>query len=340
MTAGRWPMRFGAIALAAIAVVALCAPWLAPNDPHAQFPDRAFAPPSRVRVWHDGRLHAPFIYAQALEDRLLRVYRDDRERPLALRWGRGGRLVSSGDAAAPLLLLGGDAIGRDVFSRLLHGARLSLGVAIAGLAGALVIGALAGAIAGSVGGTIEHILMLAADFVIVLPGAYVVLVLRGTLPAVLSVGAVFALMAGLFAFAAWPHVARGVRAIVAAERAREYAEAARAAGAGPIRLAAHLLPAARGFLAVEIALLLPALLVAEATVSYLGLGFPAPVASWGTLLQDASAVRVLAEAPWLLTPAVALFLTVLAIQLVVSVRAPATVLRMGSPHEFERQRAR
>ena len=321
--------RIGAMALAAMAIAGASAPALAPNDPDRQFADRAFAPPTRVRVWHDGAIRAPFVYPQVLEDRLMRAYGVDVEAPVPLRWFRDGRLVTTDAAAGPLLLFGADALGRDVFSRLLHGARLSLGVAVIGVAGALMIGAIVGALAGSLGGSIEHLLMLVADFVIVLPGAYVVLVLRGMLPGVLSVAEVFGLMAVLFALAAWPHAARGVRAIVAAERAREYAEAARAAGAGPLRLAAQLLPAARGFLAVEVALLLPALLVAEATVSYLGLGFPEPVASWGTLLQEAANVRALSSAPWLLAPAAALFVTVLAVQLVVSKRAPASVL-LGS----------
>jgi peptide/nickel transport system permease protein len=136
-------------------------------------------------------------------------------------------------------------------------------------------------------------------------------------------------MSALFAFAAWPHVARGVRAIVAVERTREYADAARASGAGPFRVMRHLLPAARGFLAVEVVLLVPALLVAEATVSYLGLGFPEPDASWGTMLRDAENVRVMTEAPWMLAPAFALFLVVLAVQLVGSARDSANVLLLG-----------
>jgi peptide/nickel transport system permease protein len=106
-----------------------------------------------------------------------------------------------------------------------------------------------------------------------------------------------------------------VRAIVKSERAREYAEAARAAGAGPWRLVRHLLPAAKGFLAVEIVLLVPALLVAEATISYLGLGFVDAQASWGTMMQDAANGPVLAEAPWMLAPAIAVFIVVLAAQL-------------------------
>jgi peptide/nickel transport system permease protein len=322
--------RAGACILAVVVAMAILAPVIAPNDPSDQFADRAYAPPSRIRIRDASGLRTPFIYRYVLEDRVLRRYREETAAPVALRWFADGRVLSA-PADNPLLLFGADALGRDLFSRLVHGARLSLGVVLAGTLGAIVLGTLIGGLAGSLGGTPESLLMLIADFVLVLPGAYLILVLRGVLPQVLSTAEVFAIMSGLFAVAAWPHVARGVRAIVAVERTREYADAARAAGAGPVRLVRHLLPAARGFLAVEIVLLVPALLVAEATVSYLGLGFPEPGASWGTMLQDAANVRVMAEAPWMLAPAAALFLVVLGVQLLGSTQASATVLRLGDP---------
>jgi peptide/nickel transport system permease protein len=319
----------GAFMLAGFAVLALLAPSLGPNAPADQFADRAYAPPTRIRVRDASGLRAPFIYRQVLIDRVLRQYGEDTGSPIPLRWFTGGRVVSAPPGEGPLLLFGADALGRDIFSRLLYGARRSLGVVLLGVVGALTLGAVIGVAAGSVGGRIEAGLMLVADFVLVLPGAYLILVLRGILPQVLSTPEVFALMSALFAFAAWPHVARGVRAIVAVERTREYADAARASGAGPFRVMRHLLPAARGFLAVEVVLLVPALLVAEATVSYLGLGFPEPDASWGTMLRDAENVRVMTEAPWMLAPAFALFLVVLAVQLVGSARDSANVLLLG-----------
>ncbi|MGE5834549.1 MAG: ABC transporter permease [Acidobacteriota bacterium] len=325
---GRIGRRVGLGILAVFAAMALLAPVIAPNDPSDQFGDRAYAPPSRIRIRDAAGLRAPFIYKHVLEDRVLRIYREEPASPVALRWFAGGRLVSTA-SDNPLLLLGADALGRDLFSRLVFGARLSLGVVLLGTIGAIVLGTLIGGVAGSLGGGLEAVLMRVADFVLVLPGAYLILALRGVLPQVMSASEVFVLMSALFAVAAWPHVARGVRAIVAVERVRDYADAARAAGAGPFRLVRHLLPAARGFLAVEIVLLVPALLVAEATVSYLGLGFPEPDASWGTMLQDAANVRVMAEAPWMLAPAAALFLVVLGVQLLGSTRASATVLRLG-----------
>ena len=107
-----------------------------------------------------------------------------------------------------------------------------------------------------------------------------------------------------------------MRAIVRSERRLDYAVAATSLGAGPIRvLVRHLLPATRGFLVVELTLLVPAFIVAEATLSYVGLGFPDPIASWGTMLHDASNIRMFADFPWLLSPAAAMFLVVLGLNL-------------------------
>lgn len=310
-----WRRRAGGALIAVTAFVGLAGPRLAPHQTQTMFDDRTFAPPTRIRVVHDGALHVPFIHPLVIENRVARTYREDTGVRVPLRWFHDGRLLSTGDAAEPLLLLGADALGRDVFSRAVLGARLSLGVTALGIVGALIIGSIVGGLAGSAGGWTDTTLMGVADFLMALPGAYLVLVLRGALPLVLSTAQVFWLMAMLFALAAWPHAARGVRAIVQSERARDYALAARAAGAGPWRLARHLMPAARGFLATEIVLLIPALLVAEATVSYLGLGFADAQASWGRMLQDAANGSVLTDAPWMLTPAVGVFLVVLGAQL-------------------------
>src|SRR5258707_1137102 len=160
--------------------------------------------------------------------------------------------------------------------------------------------------------------MRATDFVMVLPAMYVALALRAVLPLVLSAQEVFWLLAAIFAILGAPFIARGVRSIVRTERRLEYAVAAEALGANAVRLLLrHLLPATRGFVAVQITLLVPAFIVAEATLSYVGLGFPEPVASWGTMLHEASTnIRVFADFPWLLSPAAAMFLVVLGVNLV------------------------
>ncbi|HET9371383.1 MAG TPA: ABC transporter permease [Vicinamibacterales bacterium] len=325
---GSWGVRAGRALLLVLGVATLLAPWLAPNDPDRSFADRTYAPPTKVHLRDAHGWRAPFIYRQTLVDRGNKEYAEDRTVAVPLRFLSGGRLVTV-EGGTPLLLLGGDDLGRDVFARLVHGARLSIGVALAGVVGAVLIGAWVGALAGSVGGWLESTLMFVADYLIVLPAAYLVLVLRGVLPEVLSTAEVFALMAALFALAGWPLVARGVRAIVASERDREYAEAARSLGVGSIRLARQLLPAAGGFIAVQVMLLVPALVLAEVTISFLGLGFTANV-SWGTMLRTAGSIPMMRDAPWMLAPAAALFVLTLGCQLLAGKRGSATVLQLAS----------
>lgn len=317
--------RVAWVVLGGLVCGAVAAPWISPQDPHAQFADRSYAPPMRVHVRHNDTWHKPFVYRQVLVDRVSRQFVEDTSTRVPLRWLRDGRLVSVEQGGGPLLWLGADGLGRDVWSRVWHGARLSLGVALAGALGALLIGTFLGSLAGAMRGLTDVTITGVADFVVVLPSVYLVLVLRAAMPLVLDTPVVFLLMTMLFAIAGWPHVARGVRAIVATERQRDYAEAARAAGAGHLRLLGHLVPAAYGFLRTELVLLVPALLVAESTISFLGLGFSEPMPSWGLMLRDASSVSAMQLAPWMLSPALLLFVGVLALQQVAGGSAVDTV---------------
>jgi peptide/nickel transport system permease protein len=306
----------GALLLSALAAVFAAAPVLGPNDPARQFPGHAYAPPMRLHTMIDGELRRPFIYPLVVVDRLERRFEEDRVRPVDVEFFTDGRVATTGPQH-PLLVLGADPLGRDVFARLLAGGRLSLGVAALAVLLSLTVGSVVGAIAGFTGGRLDRFLTAVADFVVVLPMIYAVVTLRAALPSVLSQTAIFLGLSVVMAAATWPLPARGVRAIIAAERQKPYAEAAYAAGAGPLRiLRRHLLPAAAGHLAVQGLLLFPAFIFAEATLSFVGLGFAEPTASWGVMLTDAARVSNMTEAPWLLAPAAAIVVTVLAIRMV------------------------
>ena len=312
--------------LALIGIAALAAPWLAPNPPNQRFDDLLYAPPTPIHIFQDG-LSAPFIYPWRVVSRIERRFEADSSLRVSLRWFTGGTLVTGdSEAGAPLLLLGGDAYGRDVFARLLYGARATLAVSLVSALLATMLGASVGGLAAYSGGWIDSVLSRVSEFVLVLPAIYVALVLRAVLPLVLPPSTVFVLFIAIFTLLGWPIVARGVRAIVLVERDREYAMAAHAAGASDSRvLLRHLLPASAGFLRTQASLLVPAFMLGEATLSYVGLGFPNTIPTWGTMLQDASNVALLGDAPWSLAPAAGIFVVVLGVNLLAQSHGRAPV---------------
>lgn len=310
--------RAGWVLLGVLVLLAAAAPWLAPNAPEQRFPELMHAPPTRVRVL-DGGTWRPHIQRLTLVSRLERRFEADASRRVPLRWFAEGRLVSTApEAHAPLLLLGADSYGRDVWSRLLYGARVSLALALLAAVVATLAGAAMGAVAGYAGGWLDAWCSKGTELILVMPSIYVALALRAVMPLVLPAPTVFLLLTGIFIVFGAPVVARGVRAIVLAERERDYVVAARACGARPTHvLATHLLPAALGFAGTQATLLVPAFVVAEATLSYVGLGFPDTTPTWGTMLQESANVSLVVGTPWMLTPALAIFLLVLAVNLAV-----------------------
>jgi peptide/nickel transport system permease protein len=313
----------GGTLIALCILTALAAPVVALHEPTAQFRDHLLAPPMRIHLRDaNGQWRGPFIYPLRIVDRLERRFADDRAHPVAIRFFTNGHLAQlDTEAYGPWLPLGSDALGRDLFSRLVHGARISLGVAAMAVGGAMLIGLAFGAIAGYRGGMIDHAIMRLAEFVLLLPALYVVLACRALMPLALPQSVVFTLLTLVLATINWPSIARGVRTIVATEATRDYVTAARALGAGALRLLArHLLPATFGFLRVQVLLMVPLAIVIETTLSYAGVGFGADHPSWGTLLQDASDLRAMGEYPWLLTPALVILVLVLACNLALEAR--------------------
>ena len=292
--------------LASLVLIAAVAPWLAPYSPESRHTDFMHAPPMRPHILHDGSLRAPFVYTIVLVDRVRQHYVENRSSTQPLPWF-GDHL------GPPVYLIGADSFGRDLLSRLLYGARITISLALVSVLGAIVVGVLIGGVAGYRGGWLDEVAMRTADFVVILPIIYVVLLLRAVLPLVLSTWTVFVLMAGIFSLVGWPFVARAVRGIVTAERDREYVVAAQSLGASSWRIVGrHLLPACAGYLLVQATLLLPSFILAEATLSYVGLGFPGNIPTWGTMLRDAANVTAMTRFPWTLAPAAAIFLVVLA----------------------------
>jgi peptide/nickel transport system permease protein len=334
----------GASILFVIVLAALAAPVLSPHASGQEFRGFLHAPPMLPHVVDaEGRWHAPFVYPVRLANRLEQRYDEDRSRRVPLVFFSGTLVRAADERDGPWLPLGSDSFGRDVLARILFGARASLGVAAVALVGTLFLGLVVGGLAGYLGGAVDESLMRLAEFILVLPTIYLVLALRAVLPLVLSAWVVFVLMAGIFALVGWPYVARGVRGVVAAERRREYAIAAVSLGAGHSRLLfRHLLPASAGFLATQATLLLPAFILAEATLSYVGLGFPEPMPSWGSMLHEAANVTVLTDFPWTLCPAVAIFLVVLGVNLVVqgSGASPITTAAIVPRDRYRAERRR
>jgi peptide/nickel transport system permease protein len=233
------------------------------------------------------------LYAAALCAGLLAPYAPDRQ--------------FRGEAWTPpnsRFLLGTDGLGRDQFSRLLHGARTSLVAGTAAAAFAVLLGGLLGAVAALSEGWLDALLMRAADLFLAIPWTYALLAVRAVLPLDLSPAWTFAAMMLVLGLVGWARPARLTRGIVLSARSSEYVHAARAFGASRAYiLLRHLLPEARSALTVHFVLAAPQFLTAEATLSFLGLGFPESHPSWGNLLAALTRLHVLVEYWWMFAPA-------------------------------------
>jgi peptide/nickel transport system permease protein len=286
------------ICLAAVHLAAFFPDFLAPYgfaDQHRDFP---YAAPAHVH-WAVLR---PVVYGlEPTPD----GYREDPSRRYPVHFLSHGHLFGV-DEPGVVFLLGTDAYGRDVFSRVLYGARISL---LTGLLAALVslaVGWTLGTVAGFFGGWIDQILMRGAELFMALPWLYLLLAVRAFLPLHIDPLQAFFLLVGIIGGVGWVRPARLIRGVVLSARERPYVLAARGFGAGPWYLVRrHILPFTWGVTLTQATILIPQYILAEVTLSFLGLGVGEPVPSWGNMLADARQYHALIGHPWLLAPGIA-----------------------------------
>jgi peptide/nickel transport system permease protein len=205
--------------------------------------------------------------------------------------------------------LGTDGLGRDEFARLVRGTRVSISAGLLASAIALTLGLLSGGIAGYYGGWRDELIARTMELFQSLPWFYLVLAVRAFLPLTLPETSALLAIAMIAGFTGWPRPSRLIRGIVLSERQRDYVVAARAFGAGGIYLIRrHILPATSGVVLVQTVLMIPQFILAEVTLSFLGLGVGEPSPSLGTMLSALRNLHVMTAYPWMLAPAAVLIL--------------------------------
>jgi peptide/nickel transport system permease protein len=298
------------IAFGALHLMIACAGFFAPYDPTTQNREQPYCPPARLHIFEpNGQMHLrPFFYAgpEGKKEQIpLRFM--VRGAPYRLLGFLPSRLHLFGTDGSPIFLLGTDSYGRDLFSRILVGGQVSL---LAGLAGAgisLGIGLLVGISAGFWGGWTDELLMRLAELFMALPWIYLLFALRAFLPLNVAPASALLLVISVIGVVGWARPARLVRSVVLSVKERDFVRAARGFGGSNLYLMRrHILPETSSVLLTQAALLIPQFILAEMTLSFLGLGVPEPIPSWGNLLSSLQQYSVLASYWWMYLPALAL----------------------------------
>ncbi|MBP1861401.1 ABC transporter permease [Rhizobium herbae] len=302
--------------------------FLAPYNLHTRNVDFIHSPPQRVHLFHDGKFVGPFVYGRTMTldmDTLRRIYTDKPDRVEPIRFfcrGDGyrfwGLVQTNVHLVCPakdgqLFLLGSDRLGRDVLSRILYGARISLTIGLLGITMSFVLGITIGGLAGYHGGVFDLIVQRIIEVLQSIPSIPLWMALAAIMPVTWSPILIYLGITAILGLLDWTGLARAVRSKLLALREEDYVLAAQLMGAGSSRIIGrHLVPGFMSHLIATATLAIPGMILGETALSFLGLGLRPPITSWGILLTEARSVSVIAFYPWLLFPTIPVILVILA----------------------------
>ncbi|WP_425961384.1 ABC transporter permease [Rhizobium nepotum] len=335
-----WAFKRHRLAMAALFVtiamyvVALIPGFFAINDPVLQNARATFHPPQSVHFIDrtDGFSFGLHYYPLKLTrdpETLAAVFVEDTGKKIPIQlFGRGYEysvfglfttdihLLASTDKTRPLFLFGADRLGRDVFSRVVQGSQISLSIGLVGVFFSLLLGVVLGGISGYYGGRIDFVMQRVIDFVLSLPTIPIWLALAAALPQGWPATLQYMMITIILSLTGWAQLARVVRGRFLSLRTEEFVAAARLDGVPEGRIIfRHMLPSFSSHIIASVTLAVPAMILAETSLSFLGLGLQPPTISWGVLLREAQNIRSIATAPWLFLPGVAVVVAVMALNL-------------------------
>ena len=332
-----WRFRKHKLAVASAVIVlgfyliVVGADFLAYTDPNASEAQRSLMPPQRV-YWFDGGRFGPHVYAiKGARDpqTFQRVYRADPSEKIAIRFFAEGfeyhflgviptsrHLIGvdgGRDVAQTIFILGTDVQGRDLWSRLMYGTRISLTIGLVGVTMSLVLGVFLGGLSGFYGGFADTLIQRVIEILRSIPTIPLWMGLAAALPRDWSILQVYFAITIIISLLGWTELARVVRGRFLALREEDFVVSARLVGCSQMRtIFVHMVPSFMSHIIAATTLALPAMIVSETALSFLGLGLRPPAISWGVLLQQAQNVQTVALSPWLMLPAVPVIIVVMA----------------------------
>jgi peptide/nickel transport system permease protein len=327
----------GAVVLLLIFVVVAFCEFIAPFSPIAFTPRYTYAPPQRLHLLDrdesGGLVFRPYVngYKVTIDKAALRrVFVVDetlkyrvgffvKSEPYSL-WGLftlETKLFGPLDRSNPMFLLGADRLGRDLFSRIVYGTRISMSIGLIGVTLSLLLGVVLGGISGYYGGRVDHVIQRVIEFILSLPTTPLWLGLAAAMPPTWPPLRVYLCITIILSLIGWTSLARVVRGRFLSLRNEDFVVAARLDGASEPRIIfRHIAPSFVSHIIAEVSLAIPNMILAETALSFLGLGLQPPIVSWGVLLQEAQNIRAIATAPWLFCPGIAVIVAVLALNFV------------------------